>query len=111
MVSAVVGLSAAPRVFLKPESCCFGGFSAAIGFERTVFWHAGARPLEPLRLLREEGFEPVICWTNPNIQAVAEHERRLETLLAWARDVAKVEVIVAGDRLIRYLAIATSVDL
>ena len=61
--------------------------------------HACCAPcsLEPLRLLREEGFEPVICWTNPNIQPVAEHERRLETLLAWARDVAKVEVIVAGD--------------
>ena len=61
--------------------------------------HACCAPcsLEPLRLLREEGFEPVICWSNPNIQPVAEHGRRLETLLGWARDVAHVEVIVAGD--------------
>ena len=61
--------------------------------------HACCAPcsLEPLRLLREEGFEPVICWTNPNIQPVAEHNHRLETLLAWARDVARVEVIVADD--------------
>ena len=61
--------------------------------------HACCAPcsLEPLRLLREEGFEPVICWTNPNIQPLAEHDHRLETLLAWAHDVAQVEVIVAGD--------------
>ena len=61
--------------------------------------HACCGPcsLEPLRLLREEGFEPTICWTNPNIQPVAEHDLRLDTLRAWARDVAHVEVVVAGD--------------
>ncbi len=61
--------------------------------------HACCGPcsLEPLRLLREEGFEPTICWTNPNIQPVAEHDLRLETLQAWARNVAHVKVIVAGD--------------
>ena len=61
--------------------------------------HACCGPcsLEPLRLLREEGFEPTICWTNPNIQPFAEHDLRLETLQAWARDVAHVKVIVAGD--------------
>ena len=61
--------------------------------------HACCGPcsLEPLRLLREESFEPTICWTNPNIQPLAEHDLRLRTLLDWARDVAHVEVIVAGD--------------
>ncbi|WP_303132647.1 epoxyqueuosine reductase QueH [uncultured Olsenella sp.] len=61
--------------------------------------HACCGPcsLEPLRLLREDGFEPTICWSNPNIQPVAEHDRRLRTLLDWARDVAHVEVVVAGD--------------
>ena len=61
--------------------------------------HACCGPcsLEPLRLLREEGFEPTICWTNPNIQPLAEHDLRLRTLLDWARDVARVEVIVAAD--------------
>lgn len=61
--------------------------------------HACCGPcsLEPVRLLREEGFEPTICWTNPNIQPVAEHELRLDTLLAWAREVAHVPVIVAAD--------------
>lgn len=61
--------------------------------------HACCGPcsLEPLRLLREEGFDPVICWTNPNIQPIEEHDLRLETLRAWASDVAKVEVVVAGD--------------
>ena len=61
--------------------------------------HACCGPcsLEPLRLLREEGFEPTICWTNPNIQPLTEHDLRLRTLLSWARDVAHVEVIVAGD--------------
>lgn len=61
--------------------------------------HACCGPcsLEPLRLLREEGFDPVICWTNPNIQPIQEHDLRLRTLLSWANDVAQVEVIVAGD--------------
>jgi len=61
--------------------------------------HACCGPcsLEPLRLLREEGFDPMICWTNPNIQPVEEHDLRLRTLLSWAHDVANVDVIVAAD--------------
>ena len=61
--------------------------------------HACCGPcsLEPVRLLREEGFEPTICWTNPNIQPIDEHDLRLRTLQAWANDVAHVNVIVAGD--------------
>lgn len=61
--------------------------------------HACCGPcsLEPVRLLREEGFEPTILWTNPNIQPLPEHARRLGTLMAWASDVAHVDVIVAGD--------------
>lgn len=61
--------------------------------------HACCGPcsLEPIRLLWAEGFEPTICWTNPNIQPLAEHDRRLKTLRSWAHDVARVEVIVAGD--------------
>ena len=61
--------------------------------------HACCGPcsLEPLRLLRAEGFEPIICWSNPNIQPREEHDLRLRTLQAWARDVAHVEVVVAGD--------------
>ena len=48
-------------------------------------------------MLREEGFEPVICWSNPNIQPQEEHDLRLRTLQDWAADVAHVEVVVAGD--------------
>ncbi len=61
--------------------------------------HACCGPcsLEPVRLLRVEGFEPTILWTNPNIQPLSEHVRRLDTLRAWASDVARVDVIVAGD--------------
>lgn len=61
--------------------------------------HACCGPcsLEPLRLLREEGFEPTICWTNPNIQPIAEHDLRLRTLLHWAKHVAHVDVVVAAD--------------
>lgn len=61
--------------------------------------HACCGPcsLEPLRLLREQGYSPTILWTNPNIQPVAEHELRLRTLLTWARDVAHVDVVIAGD--------------
>ncbi|WP_418828931.1 epoxyqueuosine reductase QueH [Paratractidigestivibacter sp.] len=61
--------------------------------------HACCGPcsLEPLRLLREQGYSPTILWTNPNIQPVAEHELRLRTLLTWAREVAHVGVVIAGD--------------
>lgn len=61
--------------------------------------HACCGPcsLEPLKHLREEGFDPIICWTNPNIAPVSEHDLRLRTLQAWARDVAHCDVIVAGD--------------
>lgn len=66
---------------------------------KPLLLHACCGPcsLEPVRLLREEGFEPTICWSNPNIQPVAEHDLRLRTLQAWAADVAQVNVIVAGD--------------
>ena len=69
------------------------------GSRTPLLLHACCGPcsLEPLRLLREEGFEPTILWSNPNIQPLAEHELRLDTLLGWARDVAHVEVVVAGD--------------
>lgn len=61
--------------------------------------HACCGPcsLEPVKYLREEGYEPTILWCNPNIQPVAEHDRRLATLEAWAHDVAQVDVVVADD--------------
>lgn len=60
--------------------------------------HACCAPcsLEPVRLLIEEGFEPVICWSNPNIQPRAEHDRRLEELRRWARG-QELPLIEAGD--------------
>lgn len=62
--------------------------------------HACCGPcsLEPVRLLREEGFEPVIIWCNPNIQPASEHDIRLATLLSWAR-LAHLEVIRADEGL------------
>lgn len=47
--------------------------------------HACCAPcsLEPTLLLMEEGFEPTICWTNPNIQPAEEHDRRLCELRRW----------------------------
>ena len=63
--------------------------------------HACCGPcsLEPVRLLEEEGFAPTICWVNPNIQPVEEHDHRLSVLLAWAEQEAHVPVIVgACDR-------------
>ncbi len=62
--------------------------------------HACCGPcsLEPVKYLREEGFEPTICWTNPNIQPKAEHDRRLGTLMSWAQDAAHIPVIIADDR-------------
>ena len=60
--------------------------------------HACCAPcsLEPVRLLAEEGFEPVICWTNPNIQPVAEHDRRLAELRRWCAD-QDIPLIEAGE--------------
>ncbi len=60
--------------------------------------HACCAPcsLEPVRLLREEGFEPTICWVNPNIQPAAEHERRLEELRRWCAAGA-IELIEANE--------------
>ena len=61
--------------------------------------HACCGPcsLEPVRVLREEGFDLAICYTNPNIQPVAENERRLEVLRGWAAGEG-VEVIEGDDR-------------
>lgn len=60
--------------------------------------HACCAPcsLEPVRLLVEEGFEPTICWTNPNIQPLTEHEKRLEELRRWAAENG-LPLIEAGD--------------
>ena len=65
---------------------------------QSLLLHACCGPcsLEPVRLLRQEGFVPTILWSNPNIQPAAEHDLRLATLLRWAHEVAHVEVIVAG---------------
>ena len=48
--------------------------------------HACCGPcsLEPLRLLRERGFDIAIAFVNANIQPAAEYDRRLATLLGWA---------------------------
>lgn len=73
------GRDARGRVPLALHACC------------------GPCSLEPVRLLREEGWEPVVIWTNPNIQPVVEHDLRLRTLQAWAAEIAQVEVVVAGD--------------
>lgn len=64
---------------------------------KRLLLHACCAPcsLEPVRILRDEGFEPTICWTNPNIQPPAEHDKRLMTLVRWARQ-AKVELLVCG---------------
>lgn len=60
--------------------------------------HACCAPcsLEPVRLLMEEGFAPTICWTNPNIQPRAEHDRRLDELRHWAV-ACDIPLICAGD--------------
>ncbi len=56
--------------------------------------HACCGPcsLEPLRVLREQGFLPTIVYVNPNIQPYNEYVRRLETLRSWAAG-EKVEVV------------------
>lgn len=58
----------------------------------------GPCALEPVRLLREEGFEPTLAWSNPNIQPRSEYERRLSTLKGWAKDQGIAVVEVPEDR-------------
>lgn len=60
--------------------------------------HACCAPcsLEPVRHLREEGFEPTICWTNPNIQPTDEHQRRRAELRRWCRETG-IELIEAAE--------------
>lgn len=48
--------------------------------------------MEPVRLTRESGLEPVIYYANSNIHPDEEYARRLETLGFWAKDEA-LEVI------------------
>ena len=65
---------------------------------KSLLLHACCAPcsLEPVRLLREEGFEPTICWTNPNIQPHDEWQRRLDELRRWCAD-GDIELIEAGE--------------
>ncbi len=56
--------------------------------------HACCGPcsLEPVRLLREQGYEPVIYYANSNIAPEQEYHRRLDTLKSWAQE-ASVSVV------------------
>ncbi|MDY2777640.1 MAG: epoxyqueuosine reductase QueH [Collinsella sp.] len=62
--------------------------------------HACCAPcsLEPVRMLVEEGFEPTICWSNPNIQPDDEHDRRLEELRWWCEGEGIPLIEAPGDR-------------
>lgn len=67
--------------------------------------HACCAPcsLEPVRLLMEEGFDPHICWTNPNIQPMDEHDRRLGELRRWCAATG-IELIEADEDFERWSA-------
>ncbi len=62
--------------------------------------HACCAPcsLEPVRLLMEEGFEPTILWSNPNIQPLAEHDRRLAELQRWCTENDLPLIVGSDDR-------------
>ena len=76
--------------------------------------HACCAPcsLEPVRLLLEEGFEPTICWTNPNIQPVVEHDRRLRELRRWCavEGISLIEAAEDADAWERGVAPVGAVD-
>lgn len=61
-----------------------------------ILLHACCGPcsLEPVRVLRAQGFEPTILYANSNIHPEAEYRHRLETLRTWAAE-AQVEVAEA----------------
>lgn len=50
--------------------------------------HACCGPcsLEPLRVLRSQGYDITIAYVNPNIEPADEYARRLDTLRGWAAD-------------------------
>lgn len=83
---------------INDEPTASGDVLAEASLRTPLLLHACCGPcsLEPVKYLRQEGFEPTICWTNPNIQPLEEHALRLETLKTWAEE-AHVAVIVAGD--------------
>ena len=70
--------------------------------------HACCAPcsLEPVRLLADEGFDITICWTNPNIQPVEEHDRRLAELRRWCAVEAIPLVEATEDRALWERAVA-----
>ncbi|MGI6590643.1 MAG: epoxyqueuosine reductase QueH [Eggerthellaceae bacterium] len=51
-----------------------------------ILLHACCGPcsLEPTRLLKAEGYDLAIVYSNANIQPRAEYEHRLDTLVCWA---------------------------
>lgn len=53
-----------------------------------VLLHACCGPcsIEPARILREEGHDITIAYLNSNIDEESEYRKRIETLLAWAKD-------------------------
>lgn len=53
--------------------------------------------MEPVRLTRESGVEPVIYYANSNIHPEEEYARRLDTLEFWAQD-ESLEVIEGAYR-------------
>ena len=54
---------------------------------KRLLLHACCGPcsLEPVRSLQAEGYEIALAYVNPNIQPLAECERRLDTLRSWAQ--------------------------
>ncbi len=66
----------------------------------SLLLHACCAPcsIEPIKHLREEGFEPTICWTNPNIQPVSEHMLRLNTMKNYAQHLGLTVIIAEDDR-------------
>nr|WP_302403942.1 epoxyqueuosine reductase QueH [Adlercreutzia equolifaciens] len=59
-----------------------------------ILLHACCGPcsLEPVRILRSEGVEPVVFYANSNIHPAEEYARRLATLREWAAG-ADLEVV------------------
>lgn len=66
----------------------------APGNEDRLLLHACCGPcsLEPVRILRSEGVDPVVFYANSNIHPAEEYARRLATLREWAAD-ADLEVV------------------
>lgn len=77
-----------------------------------VLLHACCAPcsIYCIDLLREEGYEPIGFWYNPNIHLYTEYRQRRETFLEYAQS-ARMETVIKDEYGLRRFVQAVSGDI